>query len=81
MGMNAINMTTSRADELFRTATPILGVTLTPQHLDMLSCGRGGAGLELQACIARASDDLAAGRLHTPDVQAVVAEFNRRVGG
>lgn len=67
---SSVRMTFSRASEMFRTATPILGVTLTEQHID----------IETRAQLGDASDDLAAGRLHTPAVRAVVAAFNARCG-
>jgi hypothetical protein len=57
------------------TAEPVLGVTMTERHLDMLQLA-GDLDLETRALLGDASDDLAAGRLHTPAVRSMVAAFN-----
>lgn len=74
-----VRMTASLAQQLFQTAEPVLGVTLTERHLDMLQMSDIDA--EMRALLLDASDDLAAGNLHTPAVLAVVAAFNARCGG
>jgi hypothetical protein len=76
---STVRMTASLAEELFTTAEPILGVTLTERHLDMLQLA-GELTIAQRAQLGDASDDLAAGRLHTPAVRAMVSAFNARCG-
>ena len=76
--LQPVRMTASLAEELFLTSAPIVAVELTERHLDMLQCS--AIDLETRALLCDASDDLAAGRLHTAAMRDIVRAFNARCG-
>lgn len=76
---STVRMTYSLAETLFRDAPAVLGVTMTERHLDMLQLA-GELTIDQRVELIEASEDLAAGHLHTPAVLAMVAAFNSRAG-
>jgi hypothetical protein len=77
--MSAVRMTTSQAERLFRTATPITAAEIDAGHLDMLQLDME-TSLELRADLGDADDCIKAGDRSADVVQRVVAAFNARAG-
>lgn len=76
---STVRMTSSLAERMFRTATPITTAELTEQHLDMLQCD-AATSIELRLELGDASDALRAGDRGAAVVQRVVDAYNARAG-